>query len=152
VVYLHHPSGVVRVNPWQLSSGSDIAVTLSNARLPREDPPDMKQLVAAIAVLVVLGLVIKHWVIILIVAAAITAMALVWLLGIRLRDRRRSHIEQQQQIATRADTEHRQYLAGDARGIYGTHMPADLDGHLGTLDGLRRLPPTLKAWRDERRR
>lgn len=113
----------------------------------------MKQFVAGIAVLIVVGLVVKHWVIILIIIGVVVTLVSLWSFGAHMRSQRRTRIEydraEQKRLAARADEEQRQYLDGNARGIYGKHMPADLDGDLRIGGSFRKLPPTMRAWRSE---
>ncbi|MEE2033623.1 hypothetical protein [Rhodococcus chondri] len=115
----------------------------------------MKQLVAGIAVLMVIGLVVEHWAIILMVIGLVVSVVSLWAFGTHLLSRRRArhsnNLAEQNRLAARADIEHQHYLAGDDRGIYGSHMPADLDGDLRIPGGLRKLPPTIRAWQDEKK-
>ncbi|MFZ2529426.1 MAG: hypothetical protein WAX14_17520 [Rhodococcus sp. (in: high G+C Gram-positive bacteria)] len=102
----------------------------------------MKQFLAFVAVIMVLGLVIDHWRLILglgvavaLVAAAIEFTAKAGKLvreaweqaRLRKRDRSENARMERSRLKTRADAQHELYMKGDSRGVYGEFPPADLD-------------------------
>ena len=79
---------------------------------------------AGFVLLIFIGFVVKFWLWILAAIAAVALIALVFVLVNRSDKRRAAELEQVAAIARRADQQHAWTLAGDDRGIYGEHIPA----------------------------
>jgi Flp pilus assembly protein TadB len=88
---------------------------------------DVKVILAAtLAAVMLMGVVLRFWV--LIVAVAIVAVAL-WLIhdGSMQRQARRELDEQRRaDLRSRADAEHQAFLRGERRGLYGQYDPPEL--------------------------
>jgi hypothetical protein len=91
----------------------------------------MKNTLGVIGALVVLGLILTYWK--LLVGLTVLGLA-VWgayiggsALLLKRRDRLNGEKAHRARLAARADHQHRQYLAGEDRGLYGEFKPADLD-------------------------
>lgn len=106
----------------------------------------MKNVVTAVCALLMLGLFLRHSMLILgvvLVGALVYAAALggrAW--WQRRADARRRESGHQEQLAARAQQQHEQYLAGEEAGVYGIFRPADPD-----RPRLRRLPSSPTEWR-----
>lgn len=98
----------------------------------------MKQFLALLAALVVLGLIMEYWKLLLgllvlcaIVAAALPLAIMGWDAGVRAYKARQDRAEAARmevgRLAARASLQHGFYLDGDRRGIYGEFPPVDLD-------------------------
>ncbi|MCQ4120436.1 hypothetical protein [Rhodococcus tibetensis] len=108
----------------------------------------MKNVVTVAVALLVLALVLRHWKLIL-VTVAFGVLAYAAILAARAWWRRRAEARQkalarEELLATRAQQQHEQYLAGDDRGVYGVFTPADPDR---PRQGIRRLPASPSEWR-----
>ena len=82
---------------------------------------------AGFVLLIFVGAVVKFWLWILAGIAAVVLIALVFYLVRRSDNRRAAELEHVAAIARRADQQHAWTLAGDDRGVYGEHIPAQID-------------------------
>ncbi|NKU55007.1 hypothetical protein GS881_15785 [Rhodococcus hoagii] len=91
----------------------------------------MKNFLALFVAILALGFVLSYWKWI---VGALVFGLVVWGLYLaiaRLAHKRRDHLNgvraRSSALATRAQIQHDQYLAGDERGLYGNYRPAALD-------------------------
>lgn len=108
----------------------------------------MKNVVGLVVALILIGWLLSYWQAILgavlvgaLVYAAVLGGRAWWQRRAGARQRER---ERQELLATRAQQQHEQYLAGDEAGVYGIFRPADPDR---PRVGIRRLPSSPTEWR-----
>lgn len=83
------------------------------------NPKTAKIIGAVIAGLFLLGLVGSHPALLI----GVVPLAVLGYLGYRAYERAVEHRTRQQEIAARADSENRKYMAGDPSGLYGQYPP-----------------------------
>lgn len=91
----------------------------------------MKQALVWIGAFIALGLVLTYWK--LLVAIVVVGL-LVWVGCVacdasitRRRNRLNGETARRSALAARAESQNQQYLAGEARGLYGNYQPKPLD-------------------------
>jgi peptidoglycan/LPS O-acetylase OafA/YrhL len=82
----------------------------------------------------VVGTILRYWLVIAVAAGVIAALLLLWWFTCRLdrwldawERRRGARAAERAAIAQRADEQHRLVLAGDDRGVYGDYAPKQID-------------------------
>ncbi len=93
----------------------------------RWQPGDgMTAIAVVLGILLVVGFVVRFWVLIL--AVVIIAVA-VWLIhesGLERQARRDLEEQRRADLRSRADAEHQAFLRGERRGLYGQYEPPEL--------------------------
>jgi hypothetical protein len=82
---------------------------------------------AAFVLLIIVGAIAKFWVYILVALGVLMVFVLLLWLAFRAARRIDAREDARIAIADRADRQHAWILAGDDRGIYGEHMPEQID-------------------------